>query len=269
MNKFVPTVATALVVLVTAVAFVNAGAICQGQCNDREVGYKVAGCLPCPQYYECTGNNNMVVKSCPAGTCMKEVIQRCAPNCDNGDPDCYEDAVLGPVNPPAPPAPPALCQGQCDHRDAGYKVGGCLPDPMYYECTGNNNMVIKMCPAGETLKEVIQRCAPNCDNGDPDCYEDAVLAPMMADDTADSASQPCPTGPRGVRSCAGKADKDYQSCFSCNHYVTCVAGRMVGGQRPCPEKIIWDDNLKRCEWTSNTCFSVSGVSGIERAVPVV
>ena len=25
--------------------------------------------------------------------------------------------------------------------------------------------------------------------------------------------------------------------------------------RPCPDGLVWDDNLKRCEWTSDTCNS--------------
>ena len=68
---------------------------------------------------------------------------------------------------------------------------------------------------------------------------------------------PCPTGPAGILSCEGKANGDYQSCFTCNHYVTCNHGKMEGGQRPCanPKKLVWDDRKKRCAYKTKTCFA--------------
>ncbi|KAI0207937.1 hypothetical protein LSAT2_007383 [Lamellibrachia satsuma] len=63
------------------------------------------------------------------------------------------------------------------------------------------------------------------------------------------------TGSNCVTSCIGLADGDYQSCVRCNVYVTCSNGDTYDN-RPCPAGLVWDDNVKRCEWTSPTCAVV-------------
>ena len=57
---------------------------------------------------------------------------------------------------------------------------------------------------------------------------------------------------RCVSDCTDKPNGDYQSCEGCNVYVTCSNG-ILHPNRPCPANLVWDDNLKRCEWTSTTC----------------
>ena len=52
------------------------------------------------------------------------------------------------------------------------------------------------------------------------------------------------------------SDGDYQSCLSCDVYLTCSNG-LTYDNRPCPADLVWDDNLKRCEWTSSTCGHAS------------
>ena len=54
-----------------------------------------------------------------------------------------------------------------------------------------------------------------------------------------------------VSSCSDKPNGDYQSCETCNGYVTCSNGESY--ERPCPAKLVWDDVKKRCEATSTTC----------------
>jgi len=58
--------------------------------------------------------------------------------------------------------------------------------------------------------------------------------------------------PRCVSDCSGLDSGDYQSCVSCNQYVTCVHGSIVDN-RPCPAKMVWDDNRKLCAAKSTTC----------------
>merc|ERR1711893_207758 len=49
-----------------------------------------------------------------------------------------------------------------------------------------------------------------------------------------------------------RVDGDYQSCETCEGYVTCSNGFLF--QRPCGAPgLVWDDGLKRCEYTSPTC----------------
>ena len=60
-----------------------------------------------------------------------------------------------------------------------------------------------------------------------------------------------------ITSCTGLPNGDYQSCLGCHVYASCSNGVMYDG-RPCPAGLVWDDNVKRCEWTSTTCGSEHG-----------
>ena len=60
-----------------------------------------------------------------------------------------------------------------------------------------------------------------------------------------------------VSSCSGKPDGDYQSCRNCNEYATCLSGKYF--VRNCPPAhviLVWDDTVKTCRYTSNTCVSI-------------
>ena len=64
------------------------------------------------------------------------------------------------------------------------------------------------------------------------------------------------TGSNCVSDCTGKADGDYQSCTSCNVYVSCSNERLYDN-RPCAPStpaLVWDDNKKRCEYSSPTWY---------------
>ena len=62
-----------------------------------------------------------------------------------------------------------------------------------------------------------------------------------------------------VSDCTEQKDGDYQSCTNCNTYVTCSNG-LTYADRPCPADLVWNDNLKRCEYESNTCTpKLSGI----------
>ena len=71
---------------------------------------------------------------------------------------------------------------------------------------------------------------------------------METSSDTDPPPNPCPC----VSSCTGMPDGDYQSCNGCNVYVTC-SNEIIHDDRPCPDGLVWDDNLKRCEWESTTC----------------
>lgn len=60
------------------------------------------------------------------------------------------------------------------------------------------------------------------------------------------------TTKRCVDQCDSMCDGDFQSCATCNGFVTC-ANRILW-QRNCSDSyLVWDDNTKRCESVSNTC----------------
>jgi len=61
------------------------------------------------------------------------------------------------------------------------------------------------------------------------------------------------TGPTAITSCIGKANGDYQSNKGCHVYATCFGGHLYD-DRPCVASgLLWDDNVKRCELSSDTC----------------
>ena len=58
------------------------------------------------------------------------------------------------------------------------------------------------------------------------------------------------TGPTCISECGDLLEGTYQSCVACNEFHDCREG---GHIIPCPADLIWDDNNKRCEYTSVTC----------------
>merc|ERR1711931_117370 len=59
-----------------------------------------------------------------------------------------------------------------------------------------------------------------------------------------------------VNDCLDVEDGDYQSPDGCHYYVSC-ANNHIERKRPCPTLGVilldWDDNLKKCEYYSETC----------------
>merc|ERR1712038_707536 len=62
-------------------------------------------------------------------------------------------------------------------------------------------------------------------------------------------------------------DGDYQSCKRCDGFVKCANERLF--EMDCAEAVpfsfgsgglVWDDQIKRCEWQSTTCSSNDGNS---------
>ena len=51
-----------------------------------------------------------------------------------------------------------------------------------------------------------------------------------------------------------------QSCIECHVYATCSNGDLYDN-RPCPADLAWDDNKKRCQYTSDTCPGIGDCGG--------
>merc|ERR1712117_543647 len=59
-----------------------------------------------------------------------------------------------------------------------------------------------------------------------------------------------------VSSCKFMKDGDYRSCKRCDGFVKCANERLF--EMDCAEGgLVWDDQIKRCEWQSSTCSSNS------------
>merc|ERR1712004_724029 len=69
---------------------------------------------------------------------------------------------------------------------------------------------------------------------------------------APAATTKSPTSGNCVSSCAGMADGDYQACDTCDGFIKCSNERLFYFE--CAQAgLVWDDNVKRCEWESSTC----------------
>jgi len=79
-----------------------------------------------------------------------------------------------------------------------------------------------------------------------DSFDDLQKIVSALTDKACKAATPC------VSDCSDKPDGDYQSCETCNGFVTCSNGLV--NKMPCPGGLVWDDSKKDCEYTSETCF---------------
>lgn len=55
-----------------------------------------------------------------------------------------------------------------------------------------------------------------------------------------------------ITSCDGVKNGEYQSCSGCHVYASCF-GNILYDERPCQSGLVWSDDFKRCEYTSNTC----------------
>ncbi|XP_078312840.1 A disintegrin and metalloproteinase with thrombospondin motifs adt-1-like [Crassostrea virginica] len=54
-----------------------------------------------------------------------------------------------------------------------------------------------------------------------------------------------------VSDCTNWEDGNYQSCKTCRGFVTCAHNQLF--DRDCPGNLVWDDIVRRCEYTSRTC----------------
>ncbi|XP_062614315.1 uncharacterized protein LOC134276051 isoform X2 [Saccostrea cucullata] len=59
-----------------------------------------------------------------------------------------------------------------------------------------------------------------------------------------------------VKDCKGKASGEYQSCKTCNGYVTCVWGVLY--ERQCPAGLEWNAGLKVCDWPGAAGCALAG-----------
>ena len=55
-----------------------------------------------------------------------------------------------------------------------------------------------------------------------------------------------------IKSCEGLSSGNYQSCGGCDVYATCSNGQLIDN-RPCSVGTEWDDEIKNCVFSSNTC----------------
>ena len=204
---------------------------CVSDCRDMPDG-SYPSCKTNEEYVKCEGGL-LCEEACPAGEVWDDVMKGCV-----GTPDCVSDC-----------------------RD--------MPDGSYQSCKFCNGFVT--CTHGFL-------CEHPCKHGHfwddvvKDCVEESTTCPIppttihppTGGPTIPSTTSPSttvhPMGPC-VSDCRGIPDGDYQSCKTCEGYVSCSNGRYF--DRPCApthpgeKPLVWDDVKKRCEYESTTCPSTT------------
>ncbi|XP_067665935.1 probable endochitinase [Haliotis asinina] len=140
--------------------------------------------------------------------------------------------------------PPSVCLSNCTNvAVSNERYPYCGSCTHYVECLNSGMNVVK-CPNNLWHNDAIDDCdVPSTTT----CY--ATASQTTSATTAGSTTGTC------VNSCTGVNDGDYQHCTDCNKFVSCSNG--IRYDMPCAAFLLWDDVLKECRGTSNTCTPIS------------
>uniref|UniRef100_A0A8W8ILH2 Chitin-binding type-2 domain-containing protein n=1 Tax=Magallana gigas TaxID=29159 RepID=A0A8W8ILH2_MAGGI len=85
---------------------------------------------------------------------------------------------------------------------------------------------------------------------------------FQQDTETDQCSQP-PCTAACVNSCRELVDGNYQSCQTCEGYVSCIDKELYS--RSCPGQLVWDDRERKCAEFSTTCSHLTTQSEVMSA----
>ena len=231
---------------------------CVADCSRMPDGH-YQSCKTCNGYVSCSGGI-LYDRDCPAGLVWDDVKKRCewySTTCDIRSTTSYpptdEPATSSTERPSSTVDPTGTpwCVADCSHMPDGH-YQSCKTCYGYVSCSGGI-LYDRDCPAGLVWDDVKKRCewySTTCDIRSTTSYpptdEPATSSTERPSSTVD------PTGtPWCVADCSRMPDGHYQSCKTCNGYVSCSGGILY--DRDCPAGLVWDDVKKRCEWYSTTC----------------
>ena len=162
----------------------------------------------------------------------------------------------GPTSPsPTSHGPPATdpCVSDCSGMPNG-DYQSCETCERFVTCSNGHYYDMPCAPSDPPLvwDDVKKRCeyeSTTCPSTSP---------PSTTSSPSSSSTSHPPPGPGPcVSDCSGMANGDYQSCYTCERFVSCSNGHYY--DMPCAPNhpgqlpLVWDDVKKRCEWTSSTC----------------
>ncbi|KAK6172156.1 hypothetical protein SNE40_015882 [Patella caerulea] len=115
-------------------------------------------------------------------------------------------------------------------------------------CSGRPDGVYQSCDSCQTFIRCISgRFYENETCGEQLVWDDNVKGCVY------SPSGTCWTNGPCTYNCSNKRDGNYQSCKSCDVYVTCVNGILYADQ-PCMDGKVWDESIRECDLASSTCI---------------
>ena len=159
---------------------------------------------------------------------------------------------------PGPPGPCVLdCRGMAD---GDYQ--SCKTCEGFVSCSNGRYFDMPCAPNHPGEKPLVwDDVKKHCDYESTTCPStkppSTTLPPVSSTTIPSTTSDhPGPPGPC-VSDCRGMADGDYQSCKTCERFVSCSNGRYFdmpcAPNHPGEKPLVWDDVKKRCERTSSTC----------------
>jgi len=180
-------------------------------------------CDTCNGFVSCSAGQRFDMQ-CPGDTVWNNDLK----NCEATSPTCVQETTT---------SASTVCVSNCNNHQDGY-FASCDSCNAYVICSGGTiyNMA---CAAGLEWDDAAKNCAwesSTCDN---------TVAAQTTQNSGGTASSSC------VSECSGVANGNYQSCESCGNYVTCSSG--YKWELSCAPGLVWNDDIKACDWTSPTC----------------
>ena len=197
---------------------------CVSDCTDMPDG-SYPSCKSNEKYVECKGGL-LCEKACPTGKVWDDMEKDCVSYIV----ECVTD-----------------CRG--------------MPDGKYQSCNFCNGFVTctqgwlceHPCKTGPVWDDLKKYCV----NESTTCHiPSTTIHPPTGGPTISTTTSPSTPGPC-VSDCSGMPNGDYQSCKTCEGFVSCSNGHYhempCAPNHPGEKPLVWDDVKKRCEWTSSTC----------------
>ncbi len=213
-------------------------------------------CRSCHVFASCSNNIMHDNRPCPAGLVWDDNLKQCEWTSQTCNSKCEAGGDSGECD----------CITSCNGvTDGDYQ--SCQGCHYYASCGAGIFYDKRPCPADLVWDDKKKKClytsttcGAECDGGNGGGSDGGGGNGGGGGNNGGSdgggGNKPCSC----VKSCEGVADGDYQSCYSCNYYVTCSNG-LTYDKRKCPANLVWDDHVKRCEWTSSTCGAECGGGG--------
>jgi hypothetical protein len=264
------------------------GRTCITSCAGRPDGdYQSCGCCHGSSAFITCSNGNLYYRPCPANLVWADDAKICnytsktCHECDYSiqteltEPTSVVESELEQQKSPDGVCPCKSTGRSCITSCQGLPDGdyqSCQCCHGYVSCTGGHMSPYRRCPANLVWADNTKKC----NYSSRTCTECVRQLDVAQDDETDGKqldvqiqdggqqkapeappcdcmSCPCrSTGSTCISSCADKPDGDYQSCHCCHAFVTCIGGLLIGN-RACPATTVWADDIKRCNFTSNTC----------------
>jgi len=212
--------------------------VCVSSCKGMPDG-DYQSCKGCGVYVSCSNEIMSDCRPCPKSNTYWDDNTK---TCEHKSSTCKGSATGSCKVNPTEPTKKARCVSDCTGVENG-DYQSCKTCDGFVTCSNGFYYDMPCAPEGTLWNDNTKRCeyeSSTCSISTAETEE------AVEEQTGNIAAGTC------VSSCADVVDGNYQSCETCKGYVTCSNGFLY--EMPCAlDDTVWDDNMKRCEFTSDTC----------------